>query len=884
MLKYFMLTLIACTVAITTSTVTAQDQHGFKQRIYKDEQGEHRYALFVPKNYTPNRKWPVIMNLHGAGERGRDGFLQTTSGLGPSVRRRAETFPFLVVFPQVEDKRGRIFSAWSADSPAGKRALAILKEVEQDYQVDPQRRILTGWSMGGYGAWSLAAAKPEMWSALVPVSGGGDPNAAERLKSLPIWAFHGANDVVVNPSRSEQMIAALKQAGADPHYTLFSDTGHDVWKKVYENDALYRWMLNPDSQPDTDPENIEDAVAKSAETYPVVELPFKSAVDISNALYARLGNDMLHALSYSVPGQVPADLLSGRIRDLNDGTTVQGRYFSIAFRRISYHAELSRVHLEAYAEDRLNIQLALKNIRLTIGSTYVSGRRQSASTGPIQIRIGYRSPVWLSIAVRPKIENRKIRFDLVATRFNIPSNNWSVSAPAGISTQGFGMTRERVSSGLVNGLYGSKGRIENEVRAIVPGLLAELEKQMDLAPVSDVVTNFWPLPLYQPRLRIWPEKVTADKNGVSLMFGASIAAIESGTAPKTPQKIVAGAQNIAELTDSPNLQVGLNPNMLKPMTQLLIDNDMARVNVLDLPIEEFYPFADRQQMEKWIPDLARYEADVELWSEIVLDQPVSFSQSKISTPAASDADEPSAGIAGKPQESAENNRQGIAKTHSEGTQVMFHIPDMVLVVSLLDKQTGKRTPYANLRFHMEQNSAIHVERPDYSNRALRMAWEGDPVIALDAQFVESAQPENQQIQSDEIKRVFREGWIAWTQGGPVTQYSVRDVDFGYSKLRLGDIGWSQDYLFAEFSTPTTKITNSFDEALTYETKGPNSGWSEEYQLGPGESHEFEISYPLLYRRQINGRRNVFTLPVGSHSEFRRPVAGGQPQLFSSSAL
>ncbi len=146
-----------------------------------------------------DKKWPVILYLHGAGERGTDGVLQTTVGLGPYVKERAATFPFFVVFPQCEDTQGRILTAWSPSSPDGRRALAILDSVEREFAIDSHRCVLTGWSMGGYGTWSLGAAEPKRWSALVPVAGGGDPAWAPKLKDIPIWAFQGANDQVVPP-------------------------------------------------------------------------------------------------------------------------------------------------------------------------------------------------------------------------------------------------------------------------------------------------------------------------------------------------------------------------------------------------------------------------------------------------------------------------------------------------------------------------------------------------------------------------------------------------------------------------------------------------------------------------------------------------------------
>src|SRR5690606_10529805 len=144
--------------------------------------------------------WPVILFLHGAGERGTDGRRQLSAGLGPIVKLRSETFPALVVFPQAENFDGPILRTWAPQSPDAQRALEILTDVEDAYPTNPEQRILTGWSMGALGTWALAAADPDRWSAVVPVAGGGRPDWAAKLTGVPIWAFHGAEDRITSPS------------------------------------------------------------------------------------------------------------------------------------------------------------------------------------------------------------------------------------------------------------------------------------------------------------------------------------------------------------------------------------------------------------------------------------------------------------------------------------------------------------------------------------------------------------------------------------------------------------------------------------------------------------------------------------------------------------
>jgi len=201
------------------------------------------YLLFLPKSAAadPGKKWPLLLFLHGAGERGNDVWLVAKHG-PPKIVREKPDFPFIVVSPQCPAGR-----TWSDDA-----LLALLDDVMARYPVDATRVYLTGLSMGGYGTWSFGLAYPERFAAIVPICGGGDPlrvlladNAkAEALKSLPVWAFHGAKDPVVKLEESERMVRALNQAGCrEVELTVYPEAQHDSWTETYNNPKLYEWLL-----------------------------------------------------------------------------------------------------------------------------------------------------------------------------------------------------------------------------------------------------------------------------------------------------------------------------------------------------------------------------------------------------------------------------------------------------------------------------------------------------------------------------------------------------------------------------------------------------------------------------------------------------------------
>ena len=217
------------------------------------------YQVFVPAGAArQSGPLPVVLFLHGSGERGRDGVKQTEAGLGPYLRAHASDFPALVVLPQAPDEE-----EWSGRNNA--LALAALDAAMTEFGADPTRQYLTGLSMGGYGSWNIALAEPTRFAAIVPICGGvraphadrpglridavaeeADPYAAvaQRLKMLPIHTFHGALDPAVPVDEDRRLQAAFLAADArDMHYTEYPSGEHNVWDTVYADPALWQWLF-----------------------------------------------------------------------------------------------------------------------------------------------------------------------------------------------------------------------------------------------------------------------------------------------------------------------------------------------------------------------------------------------------------------------------------------------------------------------------------------------------------------------------------------------------------------------------------------------------------------------------------------------------------------
>lgn len=190
------------------------------------------YLLYLPPGYESRDSWPLLLFLHGAGERGDDLELVKTHG-PPKLIAEGQPFPFVVVSPQCPK------DVWWQPH----ELTALLDEVERLYKIDPERIYVTGLSMGGFGTWALAAHTPDRFAAIAPICGGGEVFWTRRMKELPVWVFHGGQDTGVPLERSESMVNALRQNGGNVRFTVYPQTGHFSWISTYSNPELYGWML-----------------------------------------------------------------------------------------------------------------------------------------------------------------------------------------------------------------------------------------------------------------------------------------------------------------------------------------------------------------------------------------------------------------------------------------------------------------------------------------------------------------------------------------------------------------------------------------------------------------------------------------------------------------
>lgn len=236
--------LLLCATMKTQSQTTNATLPAARLKWKITRSAETQYLLYLPKDYNPKsrQRWPLMLFLHGAGERGTN--VQRVAIHGPlKLVKQGKDFPFIIVAPLCPE--GEL---WENEP-----LLKLLEHVEKKFAVDTNRVYLTGLSMGGYGTWRLGLAHPEKFAAIVPICGGGQlidvllagyGKKVNPLKTFPIWAFHGAKDPAVPLEESERMIKAIKKSGeTEATLTIYPDAGHDSWTATYNNPELYEWLL-----------------------------------------------------------------------------------------------------------------------------------------------------------------------------------------------------------------------------------------------------------------------------------------------------------------------------------------------------------------------------------------------------------------------------------------------------------------------------------------------------------------------------------------------------------------------------------------------------------------------------------------------------------------
>ncbi len=243
----------AIALSQTASQAIEDPKQLFEPREFVGASGKAlKYRLLKPLNFNPDKRYPLVIFLHGAGERGSDNTVQLVHGMGEFCKKsRRESYPCYVIAPQCPKDEKWADVDWSQPNVTMPKQISssmqltfeLIDSMVTDAAIDKNRIYMTGLSMGGYGTWDAIARRPDFFAAALPICGGADVTTADKIKHIPIFCFHGEKDGVVVPELSRRMIDALKAAGGDPKYTEYPGVGHDSWTQTYRNEDVLAWLF-----------------------------------------------------------------------------------------------------------------------------------------------------------------------------------------------------------------------------------------------------------------------------------------------------------------------------------------------------------------------------------------------------------------------------------------------------------------------------------------------------------------------------------------------------------------------------------------------------------------------------------------------------------------
>lgn len=788
----------------------------FVDRTLEDSSGAHKYVVYLPPGYSAARLWPLVLFLHGAGERGRDGVSPTYAGLGPVLRHSPKLYPCVVVFPQCETWDDQVFTSWSPDSAEGRRALAILDEVEKTESIDPARRSLTGWSMGGFGATALGASDPTRWQSILSISGGHAGDNFESLRKTPLWLIHGTKDSIVAVEKSQQLAAALQLPTPQSRYDEVTTAGHEVWEQVYSDHRVARWLLEGGSLPEIDwsAPHAPDQLPTAADG-----APFVPAATLSQAVTLRIGNDALRMLSAGIPESVPPEKLEGTLPAIQQSFTIDGESYELALIGLTYSAQLESAELSTLATAEIRADLGLR-LQLKIGEATLKTRGFQARTAPFQIVIGHRRPVSLHILIKPRVQDQKLELQLQHTRFPIPDDNWYVEMPPEIQLSGTKFTRHEIETGIVGGLYTRKKEIEEQVRSVIPPLLDRVEQRLNVDDSGQLTRWLWPFPVYQPRLRWTAEALAVDANGMTVQLGAIVAAINP-TSHREPLRRHRGGVRLPDKDRlSADLHIVVDPLLMEVISEEFAQSGIARINVLDIPESRFHQLAQVERLRMVLPNLV---PGSEIRSVLALSSPFQI--------------------------------RGEGSPEGQGGVSHLTIPSAQLEV--FSRATGELTWTRAGQFSIALDQPIQI--------ALTPNPTGPPVIEVHW----SDSPEFHMSSLDrvdsqglvDLERETRDAWISWSQSRNVKPAPAKDIEVGDSRLRLHRLTLDSQLIGVVLKCPPAQLSVSGDAPLTYQVRGRNTYWSFPRTLAPGESHRFDITDPLEWEI-IESPEKKYTLRPG----------------------
>lgn len=815
-------------------------QTGFVSKVFQDETGDHRYVVWVPPNYQPDRAWPVMLFLHGAGERGSDGLVQTRYGLGPMISRWGG-FPWIVVFPQAEDTRSAIRDVWSPRESDGRRALAILEQVERDYSTDPNHRVLTGWSMGGRGCYLMAAATPEKWTAVVPVSGWAEPEIVAGLRDVPIWAFHGEDDPLVPLEDHLAAIDALKKTGGTPLWTVLPDQEHSIWRSVYASREVFQWMSQP--------KQGDEGATSSPTIQPIPEIemsreeslgPFVPEINVENAVIVRLGPNIFADFSRIATDQISKTPFEGVLPGTSQATRAMGMPVQVATSPMWYRVPVTEVEVQPTSRQTFHLRATVANAHITVGRTDIQALLCHAIAGPMTVWLGHRYPLTIEAEVEPYIQNEKFRVKTHWVSATVPNDNWYVTRPA---VRSILMPSARVSQALVEGVYGSKSTIEESLESGIQEALDELSFALPEISDDQLLTGLWPMPAYRPRAKPLLDHLTVNESGMSVAFGLVIAALDPW-AESEPRQIKTEISP-DELPDG-DIAIQAAQGLIDLLSEQLISAGVAHINVSDVPKSRFSELARRDVLAQAIPAVADLPPGTEIRTELSLEKPLGLSETK--------------------------HPWAACEKGNCFTIFQLEVPELLARISVRDQPGDAWRDWAEIEYSVSQLVRLEVGLELEGGREVISKAERPATIQAKPRWVGDA-PANAEFNVAGANAMLLDCWLTWWHPEQPTAIKIPDLQFENYSRRLEGVVPGENGMVAVFEKLETVITNRSEIVLQYRVRDEEGMWNEPRSLSPGENHAYRTASGLSYEGLSDGQRERYDIPAGRDATFKQRSEG-----------
>lgn len=749
---------------LTPTEVSPDLPAGFSLREFHDGGQSRRYCVYVPPGQPPASGWPVLMFLHGAGQRGSDGLAPLSNTLACAIEAdlgQATNWPLVTIFPQCQDQNGRALTGWVLPGDDAQSALRILQDVEKSERIDPRRRILSGWSMGGYGAWSLAAARPDLWSRVLILSGGAQPGTLDlqRLADsrVPVWSIHGQTDPLIPASQSVDLIRDLQQRGGSGHSTVVPGIGHDVWRYALADRDVLDW-LKTDSP-------ASDSNAYDSRISIIPPLPSRSRYFLDHlaqphhllgAVAMRASAHDLAALSRALKEEVNRhpEKMSAGLPDVRRRLGNESAQIEVSLTGLRYSATLDDVQVHVISGGRLGVDLDFRPLRLEVSGTELSSEPHWARTGSLRIEFGAHRPARLHLELQPYEAAGRVRLRLLRQEFLCDAGNWYITPPTEIEVRSPSYTPWHISTGLVGSLYLERDDIVQQVLQAAPELVKTLENQMQAIDSPQLARLLSPLPVVTPELRLSPRQLSVFPEGVTGRFDVQV--LTQGQ-PGSTHLLPALEERSA--IDSAGSTVDISLAAITEVSRLNIQQDLMRVNVLDISDAEFARLTDPGAMAQVFPSALSPDV-TSLRTVLRLMEPLCVQPAAASGP---------------------------------GTGLILSTPGAALEV-WSETVAGTRRPLGRIVFDLEQPVTVeqHSADGDGAGERVTIRWSPDCRVrwvkteSLDGAAVA-------QVNAAAFETLFKAAWQSWARengsrlidlssGAPGLQ--LRGIEVDQARIRL----------------------------------------------------------------------------------------------------